>query len=201
MTSLAYYAAPFGGESDSKNESYIEKKRKNRTLKRSPTLKTHVQSMINEIHKSSDDDDSSEDLSDFDGIQSNVVPPTATQPKPTSYTPNLAKPTDTTTSDNSLGDEPVSIESFNNLQNDYAQQYYNQYIPNIDQASGTQSQQQTPTQQKNLIEKLDHIIHLLEESKDEKTGHVTEELVLYSFLGVFIIFIVDSFARAGKYVR
>jgi hypothetical protein len=26
-------------------------------------------------------------------------------------------------------------------------------------------------------------------------------LVLYCFLGVFIIFIVDSFARAGKYVR
>ena len=104
----------------SKNESYIEKKRKNRTLKRSPTLKSHVQSMINEIHKSSDDDDSSEDLSDFGDIQTNVVPPTATQPKPTSYAPNLAKPTDTINSDNSLGDEPVSIESFNNLQNDYA---------------------------------------------------------------------------------
>ena len=37
--------------------------------------------------------------------------------------------------------------------------------------------------------------------KDEKTSNVTEELVLYSFLGVFIIYIVDSFARAGKYAR
>ena len=52
-----------------------------------------------------------------------------------------------------------------------------------------------------LLEKLDHIISLLESQHDEKTGHVTEELVLYCFLGVFIIFIVDSFARAGKYVR
>ena len=52
-----------------------------------------------------------------------------------------------------------------------------------------------------LLEKLDHIISLLEDQQDEKTGHVTEELVLYCFLGVFIIFIVDSFARAGKYVR
>ena len=52
-----------------------------------------------------------------------------------------------------------------------------------------------------LLEKLDHIISLLENQHDEKTGHVTEELVLYCFLGVFIIFIVDSFARAGKYVR
>jgi hypothetical protein len=45
------------------------------------------------------------------------------------------------------------------------------------------------------------MIHLLEEQKDEKTGHIMEELILYSFLGVFMIFIVDSFARAGKYVR
>ena len=52
-----------------------------------------------------------------------------------------------------------------------------------------------------LLEKLDHIISLLEDQHDEKTGHVSEELVLYCFLGVFIIFIVDSFARAGKYVR
>jgi hypothetical protein len=52
-----------------------------------------------------------------------------------------------------------------------------------------------------MLQKLDHIIALLEDQHDEKTGHVTEELVLYCFLGVFIIFIVDSFARAGKYVR
>jgi hypothetical protein len=52
-----------------------------------------------------------------------------------------------------------------------------------------------------LLEKLNYMIHLLEEQKDEKTGHVMEEVILYSFLGVFIIFIVDSFARAGKYTR
>jgi hypothetical protein len=52
-----------------------------------------------------------------------------------------------------------------------------------------------------LLEKLNYMIHLLEEQQDEKTGHVIEELILYSFLGVFIIFIVDSFARAGKYTR
>jgi len=52
-----------------------------------------------------------------------------------------------------------------------------------------------------LLEKLNYMIHLLEEQQDEKTGHVVEELILYSFLGVFIIFIVDSFARSGKYTR
>ena len=49
-----------------------------------------------------------------------------------------------------------------------------------------------------LIEKLNYIIHMLEDKKDEKTGHVVEELVLYCFLGVFIIFIVDTFTRAAS---
>ena len=45
------------------------------------------------------------------------------------------------------------------------------------------------------------MIHVLEETKDEKTENITEELILYMFLGVFVIFVVDSFARAGKYTR
>jgi hypothetical protein len=52
-----------------------------------------------------------------------------------------------------------------------------------------------------LIEKLNYMIHLLEEQQDERTNNVTEEVILYSFLGIFIIFIVDSFARVGKYTR
>jgi hypothetical protein len=45
------------------------------------------------------------------------------------------------------------------------------------------------------------MISLLEDQQDERTNNVTEEVVLYSFLGIFIIFIVDSFAKVGKYVR
>jgi len=52
-----------------------------------------------------------------------------------------------------------------------------------------------------LIDKLNYMIHLLEEQHDERTANVTEEVVLYCFLGVFMIFIVDSFTRVGKYVR
>jgi hypothetical protein len=52
-----------------------------------------------------------------------------------------------------------------------------------------------------LLQKLNYMINLLEEKQDEKTNNVTEEVVLYSFLGIFIIFVVDSFARVGKYVR
>jgi hypothetical protein len=52
-----------------------------------------------------------------------------------------------------------------------------------------------------LLQKLNYMINLLEEQQDEKTNNVTEEVVLYSFLGIFIIFVIDSFARVGKYVR
>jgi len=52
-----------------------------------------------------------------------------------------------------------------------------------------------------VITKLNYLIGLMEEQQAEKTDSVVEDIVLYSFLGVFIIFIVDSFVRVGKYVR
>ena len=52
-----------------------------------------------------------------------------------------------------------------------------------------------------LLEKLNYMIHLLEEQQDEKIGNISEEIILYAFLGIFVIFIVDSFVRVGKYVR
>lgn len=51
-------------------------------------------------------------------------------------------------------------------------------------------------------DRMNYIVHMLEEMQKEKTNHVTEEFVLYTMLGVFIIYIVDGFARIGtKYVR
>ena len=83
--------------------------------------------------------------------------------------------------------------------NQGAEDYYKQY-------TNMYTAPQLPVQQQqvgndSLITKLNYVIHLLEEQQDQKTGCVTEEIILYAFLGVFIIFIVDSFARAGKYVR
>jgi hypothetical protein len=110
-------------------------------------------------------------------------------------------------------DNPVSKEGFNSLpnhgyygsSNNYgsntytgANNYagpYNQQLPYYNQMS------QKAGNKDQLLEKLNYMILLLEDQKDEKTGHVVEELILYSFLGVFLIFIVDSFARAGKYTR
>jgi hypothetical protein len=52
-----------------------------------------------------------------------------------------------------------------------------------------------------ILDKLNYLIHLLEEQQDQKTGSAMEDIVLYTFLGVFMIFMVDGFARAGKYTR
>jgi hypothetical protein len=88
----------------------------------------------------------------------------------------------------------------------YASQYYEQFVPYAETLanqlaagssgggaghSGTISGTNAA-----LIEKLNYIIHMMEDKKDEKTGHVIEELVLYCFLGIFIIFIVDTFTNA-----
>jgi len=100
----------------------------------------------------------------------------------------------------------VSAFSTNPKTSTYATQYYEQFVPyaeslanqlagggggngNTTNMSGTNAA---------LIEKLNYIIHMLEEKKDEKTGHVIEELVLYCFLGIFIIFIVDTFTHAAS---
>jgi hypothetical protein len=52
-----------------------------------------------------------------------------------------------------------------------------------------------------ILDKLNYLIHLLEEQQDQKTGSAMEDVILYTFLGVFMIFMVDGFARAGKYTR
>ena len=52
-----------------------------------------------------------------------------------------------------------------------------------------------------LTEKINYMIYLLEQQQAEKTDNIMEEFILYAMLGVFVIFTVDSFTRAGRYVR
>jgi len=49
-----------------------------------------------------------------------------------------------------------------------------------------------------LLEKLNYMIYLLEQQQNEKTDHKFEEFLLYCFLGIFMIYIVDGFARSGS---
>ena len=92
---------------------------------------------------------------------------------------------------NSSNNNSSNNNSSNN--NPINKQYYKMnYDNNMNNAAPSQDV---------LLQKINYMITLLEDQQDEKTNNVTEEVVLYSFLGIFIIFIVDSFAKVGKYVR
>ena len=51
-----------------------------------------------------------------------------------------------------------------------------------------------------LLGKLDYLINLLEEQKSQKTTYIAEELILYTFLGIFIIFVLDNFTKFASTV-
>lgn len=52
-----------------------------------------------------------------------------------------------------------------------------------------------------LLTKLNYIIDMFEEQKDIRTNQKNEEVVLYCFLGIFVIYVLDSFVYIGKYKR
>jgi len=121
------------------------------------------------------------------------------------------------TSANIMNWDKEKLESFGllkegiNQQEEYQKEQtniLNQYIPtytataqNIPYYTQLANSQNITGSRDDLMRKLNYVVHMLEEQQDEKTGNVTEELVLYMFLGVFVIFVVDSFARVSKYTR
>lgn len=86
---------------------------------------------------------------------------------------------------------PVSIRS----------SYSDSYSPTPYYKGAVSSPPPPPPQNSQLMEKLNYMIHLLEEQQKEPTQNILEEFVLYGLLGVFMIYLVDSFAKAGKYIR
>jgi len=203
MSHLAMYAAPFDENNDnpsSKNHIQMKKNRKKTIKKRSSNgskLRNHVASMIKAIHNKTEDNDDSSGLADFKpppmtesmGVQRTMD----RESKPSSNNVNIIS------SYEQNDDESVSNETFAQMDTmgNYAKEYYKQYVPYYNKMSETF---QTDSRDEMLL-KLNKIISLLEEQQDQRTEHVTEELILYCFLGVFVIFVVDSFARVGKYVR
>lgn len=88
--------------------------------------------------------------------------------------------------------------SYPNLSN--YQHVYEQSVPQYNRIDLGENQGGSIHSSK-IMEKMNYMIHLLEGQENEKTANVTEEFILYTFLGVFVIYIVDSFSRGGKYVR
>ena len=106
-------------------------------------------------------------------------------------------------------DDQLELNDYSNYGDEKSnEEYYRRVVPGYKKAphlgqNSNPSEHVENFQSSNdvLLKKMNYMIQLLEEQHDERTNNVTEEVVLYSFLGVFMIFIVDSFARVGKYVR
>ena len=144
------------------------------------------------IGNDDDDTDDEKDLGNFEPLVGPTSSKVTNRGGTTQYVPQ------NTVEDNT---DEITKENFAQLPvgEVTAADYYKQYVPYYTQMQG--AQEDLHTDKDALMTKLNYMIHLLEEQQDEKTDNVTEELVLYLFLGVFVIFVVDSFARAGKYTR
>tara|TARA_A100001015_G_scaffold307775_1_gene404223 strand:- start:28 stop:597 length:570 start_codon:yes stop_codon:yes gene_type:complete len=171
--------------------SITDKKKlaKNKTIKKQEMKQSSssLNAIINEIHNSDDNNE----LADF---KPPSIPKSAASERI-----DLRKSNESENSDSEIvadTDNSITPVSYQEIKSNQAEDYYKANVPYYTQMSSTSF-----TNKDDLINKLDKILALIEEGRDEKTGHVTEEIILYSFIGVFMIFIVDSFARAGKYVR
>jgi len=218
--SLAMFAAPFdenNENTDNSESNLISKKRQahNKTQKKYPKENfdtNKVNSVLAKIHNSSgeDDDDSEDNFNPPPRAESSGVQRTI-PPKQESMT-TITSSNDSTFRTLGRAPQPIYEKSDNLDLNDFsnygAEEYYKKAVPNYNKPYYRNSTNQNENANANnymsqdvLIQKLNYMITLLEDQQDEKTNNVTEEVVLYSFLGIFIIFIADTFVKAGKYVR
>jgi len=225
MSSLAFYGSPIDYHNNimennspnisTKNTDTIINKKRNKTQKNSSYIKTNtiepfysekVNNILNTIHNSPPQDD---DDNNFKPIP----PPNSVGVQKTIDNEKYYLEQNQSSKINKI-DNNNNNNFYDNNDNDTNYLKNNLPINNINfpllSSNDTYNdnfnyQKYNNLQETNtndvLINKLNYMIQLLEEKNDEKTGNVLEEVILYSFLGIFIIFLVDTFTRLGKYKR
>ena len=176
------------------SKNIYNKKRKNKTIrKRTKLPSSKVTSFLNSMKNVQENMDTEENMdSDGEGLADFNPPPKGELTKQPEPSVNNLENLENVNEDNG-----VTPEAYSQIKNDVMKSYYDSYIPYYNNPQNESIHQNKDE----LMRKLNYLIHLMEEDKDEPTKNVTEELILYMFLGVFVIFVVDSFARAGKYTR
>ena len=223
--SLAMYAAPIN-DNNEMNDNIVEQRKQthSKTQKRYPKQEDvntdKVKSVLSNIHNSMPDDQDQPILGDFN-------PPPPAESAGVNRTESMQSMNSgfrgLVGRSPEPNDESQNDFDLNNINSNYGddksvEEYYNKILPGYKNSKnnnspyknaankpyykGSAEQQSFSNPSEDVVmQKLNYMINLLEEQQDVKTNNVTEEVVLYSFLGIFIIFVVDSFARAGKYVR
>jgi hypothetical protein len=218
--SLAMFAAPFNDIDTNNTDNIINKKRQShsRTQKIYPKENfdtKKVNSILNKIHNSDEDDDDMDTFNPPPKTESVGVQKTISLPQKEQMS-NMINETQIKTFGRAPqpmyeGDDNLELNDYNNYGNEKTnEEYYKRIIPGYEKQKNSTNRpyyynrnnyiSETPNSDI-LIQKLNYMISLLEDKHDEKTDNVTEEVVLYSFLGIFIIFIADTFVKAGKYIR
>lgn len=90
-------------------------------------------------------------------------------------------------------DSDIKTEDTNEL-------YYNQFLPQTIDYKTINDEHKNITMN-TLNNKLDYLINLLEEQKEFRTDTILEELILYIFFGIFIIYVIHSFTKVKSYSR
>ena len=227
--SLAYFAASIDDNSNitlpnnsENSDNILYQKRHKKTQRKYPKIENFdsnkVNSVLDKIHNTNDDDD--DDNFTFNpppkpesvGVMKTTPP---AQSKVESFVTPLGRTIGKTPTPNYEGSDNLDLNDYKNYGNDKTiEEYYKSVMPGYNnQQKNVVNRPYYPYREPHnsdiveqpsqdlLLKKLNYMITLLEEQQDEKTNNVTEEVILYSFLGIFIIFIADTFVRAGKYTR
>jgi hypothetical protein len=227
--SLAYFAASIDDNSNitlpnnsDNSDNILNQKRHKKTQRKYPKIENFdsnkVNSVLDKIHNTNDDDD--DDNFTFNpppkpesvGVMKTTPP---AQSKVESFVTPLGRTIGKTPTPNYEGSDNLDLNDYKNYGNDKTiEEYYKSVMPGYNnQQKNVVNRPYYPYREPQnsdiveqpsqdlLLKKLNYMITLLEEQQDEKTNNVTEEVILYSFLGIFIIFIADTFVRAGKYTR
>ena len=229
--SLAMFAAPINDNSNitlpnnDDSDNILNQKRHKRTQRKYPKIENFdtnkVNSVLQQIHNNTSDDDDDE--------KDNFNPPPKPESAGVQKTFSTNKMNESFGGmNNSLGitvgkppspnydnSDNLDLNDYNNYGDSKAvEEYYKRVLPGYSSQKDLVNRPyypyrnptnvEIPTEyasQDLLLKKLNYMITLLEEQQDEKTSNVTEEVILYSFLGIFVIFIADTFVKAGKYTR
>lgn len=204
MSSLILNAAPIDYKDNiNLNNNIINtntnNSNKNRTIKNKKIRAEMIKEKFGDFDDNNSDDEFS-NLENFKPVQENMI-------KENSYNFN-----------NTL-DRPInSDKEYSELNNSYVTDHYKNYLKNLNneinsnEINSNEINSNEINNSRNyssnnlvnnneLLKKLDNILHLLEEQQEERTNYITEELILYIFLGIFIIYVLDSFVKVGRYTR
>ena len=98
-----------------------------------------------------------------------------------------------------------NTDLYSGAQTNYSTSYLNQWREHTGPASSDHllaaAHNNHGTTTKTMVEKLNYLIFLLEDQQNQRTNNITEDFIMYMFLGIFVIFMIDSLLKNNHTVR